>query len=226
MGAVGLTLPWKHRISTVRPEGVWRVEQSGRESQVVPMLRAEPEDAALAAGCLSGDLRSYEELYQLQGARMRNLARNLLGSPSDAEDAVQETFLKIQRKIQSFRGQSSFVTWTFRILVNTCHDLRRGRVRRKELAPAQPGQLDPLPEMRAPVAHPTLRMALERAIAKLTQHQRDVFLLYEVEGFRHAEIAGMLEITETASKNTLFQARKSLRTMLEAPRSVEAGGAG
>jgi RNA polymerase sigma-70 factor, ECF subfamily len=227
MGAVGLTLPWKHRISTVRPEEEFgRVEQSGRESQIVRMSGAESEDAALAAGCLSGNLHSYEELYRLQGARMRNLARNLLGSPSDAEDAVQETFLKIQRKIESFRGQSSFVTWTFRILVNTCHDLRRGRVRRKELAPAQPGEPDPLPEMRAPVAHPTLRMALERAIAKLTQHQRDVFLLYEVEGFRHAEIAGMLEITETASKNTLFQAKKSLRTMLEAPRSAEAGGAG
>ena len=62
-------------------------------------------------------------------------------------------------------------------------------------------------------------MALERALAKLTQHQRNVFLLYEVEGFRHAEIAGMLEMTETASKNTLFQAKKNLRQMLEPPRS-------
>ncbi len=62
-------------------------------------------------------------------------------------------------------------------------------------------------------------MALERALASLTRHQRDVFLLYEVEGFRHAEIAGMLEITETASKNTLFQAKKNLRQMLEPPRS-------
>jgi RNA polymerase sigma factor (sigma-70 family) len=68
-------------------------------------------------------------------------------------------------------------------------------------------------------------MALERAIATLTQHQRDVFLLYEVEGFRHAEIAGMLEITETASKNTLFQAKKSLRQMLDAPRGSQLGGA-
>jgi RNA polymerase sigma-70 factor (ECF subfamily) len=62
-------------------------------------------------------------------------------------------------------------------------------------------------------------MALERALATLTKHQRDVFLLYEVEGFRHAEIAGMLEITETASKNTLFQAKKNLRLILEPPRS-------
>jgi RNA polymerase sigma-70 factor (ECF subfamily) len=79
-----------------------------------------------------------------------------------------------------------------------------------------------MPEQRAPGAHPSLRIALERALAKLTEHQREVFLLYEVEGFRHAEIAGMLEITETASKNTLFQAKKNLRTMLEPPRSQSA----
>jgi RNA polymerase sigma-70 factor (ECF subfamily) len=64
---------------------------------------------------------------------------------------------------------------------------------------------------------------LERALGKLTQQQRDVFLLYEVEGFRHAEIAEVLAISETSSKNTLFQAKKSLRTILEAPRSGYAG---
>ena len=85
----------------------------------------------MAAACRAGDLHAYERLYRLQGARMRNLARNLLGTQSDAEDAVQETFLKIQRSIATFRGQSSFVTWTFRILVNTCHDLRRSRTRRR-----------------------------------------------------------------------------------------------
>jgi len=65
-------------------------------------------------------------------------------------------------------------------------------------------------------------MALERALASLTRHQRDVFLLYEVEGFRHAEIAGMLETTEAASKNTLFQAKKNLRQMLDPPRGSAA----
>jgi RNA polymerase sigma-70 factor, ECF subfamily len=226
MGAVGLTLPWKHRISTARQEEeFYRVEPSGQESREQLGVGAVSQDAALAAGCLSGNLLAYEELCRLQSLRMRNLARNLLGSTSDAEDAVQETFMKVQRSIASFRGQSSFVTWTFRILVNTCHDLRRSRLRRKELGQVEPEESKPMPEMRAPGAHPMLRMALERAIAKLTQHQRDVFLLYEVEGFRHAEIAGMLEITETASKNTLFQAKKNLRGMLEAPRSADAGGA-
>lgn len=223
MGTVGLTLRWEHRISSVAGEGGPRVEPSktaAGQDRANPML---PDDAALASGCLAGDMRAYERLYQLHGARMRNLARNLLGSQTDAEDAVQDTFLKIQRAIRSFRGQSSFVTWAFRILVNTCHDLRRSRVRRKEQADDVPDETLPRTEPRAPGAHPTLRMALERALARLTQHQRDVFLLYEVEGFRHAEIAAMLEISETASKNTLFQAKKSLRGMLEPPRSAEMG---
>jgi RNA polymerase sigma factor (sigma-70 family) len=100
-------------------------------------------------------------------------------------------------------------------------------MRRKEQTPLDdPDTAAPLPEPRAPSSHPSLRMALERALKKLTQHQREVFLLYEVEGFRHAEIATLLEISEAASKNTLFQAKKSLRSMLEPPRSAEAGGAG
>jgi RNA polymerase sigma-70 factor (ECF subfamily) len=184
-------------------------------------MDAATEDAALAAGCLSGDLRAYEQLYTMHGARMKNLARNLLGNPMDAEDAVQETFLKAQRSIAGFRGQSSFVTWTYRILINTCYDARRSRLRKKEIANDDSSE-SPRPEPRASVAHPSLRMALERALASLTRHQRDVFLLYEVEGFRHAEIAGMLEITETASKNTLFQAKKNLRQLLEPPRSSSA----
>src|ERR1700682_1689455 len=220
MGTFGLVLPWEAKIAPVQREPEPRVKPSenrlGGTSQGIADTHS--EDMALAAGCQSGDLRSYERLYQLHGLRMKNLARNLLGNPVDAEDAVQETFLKVQRSIAGFRGQSSFVTWTYRILINTCYDARRSRLRKKEVA-NDDSEETPRHEPRAPGAHPALRMALERALAKLTQHQRDVFLLYEVEGFRHAEIAGMLEMTETASKNTLFQAKKNLRQMLEAPRS-------
>ncbi|HEV1995519.1 MAG TPA: RNA polymerase sigma factor [Candidatus Acidoferrum sp.] len=223
MGTMGLALPWKARISSTLRERGTRVEPSehfaGGPSPAV--VDATSEDAALAAACRSGDLRAYERLYATHGARMKNLARNVLGNPIDAEDAVQETFLKVQRSIASFRGQSSFVTWTYRILINTCYDARRSRLRKKEIA-NDDSEETPRLEPRAPGAHPTLRMALERALAKLTQHQRDVFLLYEVEGFRHAEIARMLEMTETASKNTLFQAKKNLRQMLEPPRNSAA----
>jgi RNA polymerase sigma-70 factor (ECF subfamily) len=223
MGTMGLALPWKARISSMPRERETRVEPSehsaGGPSPAV--VNALSEDAALAAACRSGDLRAYERLYAMHGARMKNLARNVLGNPIDAEDAVQETFLKVQRSIASFRGQSSFVTWTYRILINTCYDARRSRLRKKEVA-NDDSEETPRHEPRAPGAHPALRLALERALAKLTQHQRDVFLLYEVEGFRHAEIAGMLAMTETASKNTLFQAKKNLRLMLEPPRSSAA----
>lgn len=223
MGTMGLALPWKARISSAPRAWGTRVDPSehltGNHSQ--PAADTVNEDAVLAAACQSGDLRAYERLYTLHGVRMKNLARNVLGNAVDAEDAVQETFLKVQRSIASFRGQSSFVTWTYRILINTCYDARRSRLRKKEVA-NDDSEETPRMEPRAPGSHPSVRMALERALAKLTRHQRDVFLLYEVEGFRHAEIAGMLEITETASKNTLFQAKKNLRQMLEPPRSSSA----
>jgi RNA polymerase sigma-70 factor, ECF subfamily len=223
MGTMGLALPWKARISSAARERGTRVEPvqhfaGGPSPAAVDALG---EDAALARACQSGDLRAYERLYAMHGARMKNLARNVLGSASDAEDAVQETFLKVQRSIASFRGQASFITWTYRILINTCYDARRSRLRKREVA-NDDSEETPRLEPRAPGAHPSLRMALEHALAKLTKHQRDVFLLYEVEGFRHAEISSMLEITETASKNTLFQAKKNLRQMLEPPRSSAA----
>jgi len=82
MGSVGLMLPWEHRICPVAREGS-RVEPAERGAQGHPAGR-NPEDAALAAACQAGDLHAYERLYRWQGARMRNLARNLLRSQSDA----------------------------------------------------------------------------------------------------------------------------------------------
>ena len=201
--------------------GGTRLTPSGFEQGASPPaadLSLAADDASLAAACQAGDLRAFERLYHLHGSRMKGIARNLLGTTSDAEDAVQDTFLKIQRSIASFRGQSSFATWSFRILINTCYDARRSRMRKKEVAHEEPDESS-RPEPRAASAHPSLRIALERALAQLTRHQRDVFLLYEVEGFRHSEIASILDISETASKNTLFQAKKNLRQSLEAPRS-------
>ncbi len=225
MATTGLALPWGARISS---EERWQGSRvAGRENPVgvAPATNEiHLEESTIAAACLAGQLHGYERLYSLYGRRMKSLARNLLGTAADAEDAVQEAFLKIQRGIGTFRGQSSFITWTFRILINTCHDARRRRMRRKEVT-SEGTEQAPVPERRAPGSHPSLKLALERALAKLTDHQREVFLLYEVEGFRHAEIAGLLEITETASKNTLFQAKKNLRTMLAPPtsQSAEAG---
>ena len=223
MGTMRLALPWEAKLSSgPRHQGVRleRPEFSQRSSSpATDSFPAAMDDAALATACQAGDLRAFERLYHLHASRMKSVARNLLGSVSEAEDAIQETFLKLQRSVASFRGQSSFATWTFRILINTCYDARRSRLRKKEVAHDEPGDTPSYPEPRAASAHPALRIALERALAQLTRHQRDVFLLYEVEGFRHSEIASILEISEAASKNTLFQAKKNLREMLEPPRS-------
>lgn len=224
MGSLRCALSWHAAITPWRQREQGRCvepdENPVRASQTTEAVHA--EDAAIAARCQSGDLQGYERLYALHGARMKNLARNMLGNSLDAEDAVQETFLKIQRSIASFRGQSSFVTWTYRILINTCYDAGRKRLRKKEVANEESGEM-PSREPRAAVAHPSLRMALERALAQLPGRQRDVFLLYEVEGFPHAEIASILKISAGASKNTLFQAKKSLRQILEAPRNDATG---
>ena len=233
MGTMRLALPWEARISCAQPYTVR--EKTPGDKQEVRVTPSEgtrgglttatdsfADDMALAAACQSGDLQAFERLYRLHSSRMKIVARNLLGTTADAEDAVQDTFLKIQRGIGSFRGHSSFTTWSFRILVNTCYDARRSRSRKKEVAQDVPEESPTRPEPRAPAAHPSLRLALERAMAQLTGHQRNVFLLYEAEGFRHSEIAAILDITEAASKNTLFQAKKNLRQMLEAPRSSAA----
>lgn len=179
------------------------------------------EDLALAEGCRSGNLASFERLYQLQGARMKSVAMNLLGNAHDAEDVVQEVFLKVHRNIASFRGQSAFSTWMYRILLNACYDLRRKRMRRQELPELEPTEDAPAPEPPAPMSNHPLRLALERAVAELRPTLRSVFLLFEVEGFRHSEIAAMLQITETSSKNALYQAKQELRRILSSSRGDE-----
>jgi RNA polymerase sigma-70 factor (ECF subfamily) len=172
------------------------------------------EDTRVAEGCRKGNLEAYEDLYRTQSAKMKSIALNLLGNSHDAEDVVQETFLKIHRGIRYFRGQSAFSTWTYRILINCCYDLRRRRMRRQETT-----EQDLVPEnetFESPAVsadHP-LRLMLERCVAQLTPHMRSVFLLYEVEGFKHSEIGAILGISEMASKNALYQGKRRLREML------------
>jgi RNA polymerase sigma-70 factor (ECF subfamily) len=146
---------------------------------------------------------------------MKSIAYNLLGNAADAEDAVQEAFLKIYRGAKSFRGGAAFSTWAFRVVVNTCYDaLRRRRTRPagspletadgREVVPAAPGSDHPL------------RLALEKSVSRLNPKHRAVFLLFEVEGFSHGEIARILGIPEGTSKTFLFDAKKKLQRWLGA----------
>lgn len=114
-------------------------QEIGLPSPDEPTFATPPAtDSAVAAdaerelleGCRSGRMAAFEELFRTQSPRMKSLALNLLGNVSDAEDVVQETFLKVYRSIGSFKGESALTTWVFRILINNCYDLRRRKQRR------------------------------------------------------------------------------------------------
>jgi RNA polymerase sigma-70 factor (ECF subfamily) len=143
---------------------------------------------------------------------MKSLAANLLGSRSDAEDAVQETFLKIYRGASSFRGAAKLSTWTYRILVNTCLDQRRRKGRAPDLTP--PGPEEPEGELRAPAADHPLRMDLEASLASLEEKHRTVFLLFEVEGFTHREVGEIVGVPEGKSRTLLFESKRELQRLL------------
>ena len=115
------------------------LEGDGPDQPRPPGPPASGEAAAAAAGedqllesCRRGDVAAFERLYRMHGERMKSVALNLLRRESDAEDAVQETFLKVYRGAASFRGGAALSTWIYRILVNTCYDLLRRRKRRPE----------------------------------------------------------------------------------------------
>jgi RNA polymerase sigma-70 factor (ECF subfamily) len=163
------------------------------------------------------DLGAFEALFASHGPRMKSLALNMLGNRSDAEDAVQEAFLRAYRSRSSFRQDASLWTWVYRILLNTCRDIGRKRSIRLE-AP-----LDADPAFDVPVHgtdHP-LRLALKRALNELAPIYREVFVLCEVEGHTHREVAEILEIPEGTSKGRLFEARQRLKARLRGTTTPE-----
>jgi RNA polymerase sigma-70 factor (ECF subfamily) len=160
----------------------------------------------LVAACRRREIRAFEQVYREHGGRLKSIAYRILGNRSDAEDAVQETFLKLYRGIEAFHAQSSLGTWLCRILINACHDVARERQR--EAAPPA------LEIAAAPKNQLPLKAALDDALGRIHPRHRMVFLLFEVEGLRHAEIAAILEIPEGTSKAWLFEAKKELKHML------------
>jgi RNA polymerase sigma-70 factor (ECF subfamily) len=157
-------------------------------------------------------LAELEQLYHTHGGRLKSIAWHMLGNRQDAEDAVQETFVKAYRALDAFQGQSGIGTWLCRILINACHDLKRRRGREAGSDEAA------LAERAAPGHEPSLKVALEAALRRIPPKHRMVFLMFEAEGMRHAEIAEALEIPEGTSKAWLFEAKKELKRMLSEAR--------
>lgn len=167
-------------------------------------------DAELLAACRRRDLAAMEQLYLAHGSRLKSIAFNILRNRQDAEDTVQETFLKVYRGIEGFQGQSEIGTWLCRIAINTAYDLARKRQRVEQPERPAIGISDlPRHDDRLP-----LKVALNDALARINPRHRMVFLLFEVEGLRHSEIAAILEIPEGTSKAWLFEAKKELKQLL------------
>lgn len=184
----------------------------------IPILEvkdASAEDRRLAAACAAGDARVFEDIYRRFGDRMKSIAWNHLGNQSDAEDAVQETFLKIHRAASTYTGEASFSTWVFRILVNTCYDVLRKRRRRIEEAPID--DMIETSEHTAPSVDVAKRMTLRKMLDELPEQRRSVFTLFEIEGLSHAEIGEILGISEGNSKWILFSTKKELQKKWRKP---------
>lgn len=185
---------------------VWEI---GLPQTVAANLPDQPSDDELVDGCKRGSLRAYERLYEIHASRMKSIAFHMIGNRTDAEDVVQETFLKVYRAMSGFGEQSSLATWIYRILLNTCYDHGRKKQRLKE----SPALGDP-----AGRSDMSLRIGLERAIERLNERHKTVFLLFEVEGLKHSEIATILAVPEGTSRTWLFEAKRELKRMLTEPR--------
>jgi RNA polymerase sigma-70 factor, ECF subfamily len=171
---------------------------------------------ALGERCRRGDLGAFEELYQAHAGRLFSVACRILGNPSDAEDVLQEIFLSAHRKLDGFRGDSALGTWLYRLATNQCLDYLRSRGARMNQVT---DTLDDAPVAAGPagrgLAEQTVtKMDLERALTRLPDGCRAAFVLHDVEGLEHREVAEALGIAEGTSKSQVHKARQRLRALL------------
>lgn len=185
--------------------------EEGRMTEAEALRRAQQGDAA-----------AFEELYRLHSRKVYALCLRMADSPADAEELVQDAFLQSFRKIQSFRGDSAFSTWLYRLTVNIV--LMRHRKKRILTCsmdePAEPGGEFAVPnfefgERDLNLAGVIDRLSLERAVAELPAGYRAVFVLHDVEGYAHNEIAKIRGSSSGNSKSQLTRARGRLREILQ-----------
>ena len=166
-----------------------------------------------------GDLLPFEELYKLHHRRVYAVCLRMTGNPAEAEDLSQEVFVQVFRKLDTFRGDSSFTTWLHRLTINhVLMHFRKTRRRRDQLT--EDGEL-PERTINGPnvrMSFPILdRLALAEAIVKLAPGYRTVFVLHDVEGLEHLEIANILGCAVGTSKSQLHKARMKMRSLLRRP---------
>lgn len=175
------------------------------------MELAPPSDPAreldvLARAAAGGDVVAFERLYRATVARVHALARRVVRA--DADEATQEIYLRAWRGLAGWRGEAGVATWLHRLALNTLLDM----VARRE--PAETGAEDEVSRAAAAEIRPGARLELEEAIAELPRGARLVFVLHELEGLSHEEIAVRLGLSIGTSKSQLHRARLLLRAAL------------
>ena len=222
------------RAGTTRG-GIRRIRRDGCAA-IGPLARTRPSDPRASTSPRSakplteadairlaqaGDAVAFEFLYQLHSRRVYALCLRMVNNPSDAEDLMQEAFLQLFRKIGTFRGESAFSTWLHRMTVNVV----LMRLRKKSLPVASLEETtEPDEETGGPrkdVGAPDLRLSgavdrvnLERSVQKLPPGYRTVFMLHDVQGYEHNEIADIMGCSVGNSKSQLHKARTRLRELL------------
>ena len=163
------------------------------------------EERALVQRCRAGDPGAMRQLYLRHAGRLLGLAQRMLGDAAEAEDVLQECFLKAWRGLDRFRGDAAFGTWLYRITINLCRD--RARKRQPQPSQIEPGEAWQAPDVLA-------REQLERALRALPEGYREVLLLHDVLELDHGEIAEVLGVARGTSKSQLHKARARMRGLL------------
>jgi len=177
-----------------------------------------------------GDPESFEALYALHKRRVYSLCLRMTGNTAEAEDLTQEAFLQLYRKIATFRGESAFSTWLHRLAVNVVlMHLRKKNLATVSLEESLEPQQEDGPKKDVGTRDNLLagtidRVNLERAIGSLPRGYRVIFVLHDVEGYEHNEIAEMMGCSIGNSKSQLHKARMKLRDFLRTTRAEKATG--
>jgi RNA polymerase sigma-70 factor, ECF subfamily len=174
------------------------------------------DERRLVTSAQHGDAEAFGALVHAHQRRAYAVARAIVATHEDAEDAVQEGFLHAFRALDRFLTGQPFGAWLHRIVANAALDLtRRRRVRDAETLPENLAAV-----VRDPAESSELRQRLRAGLAALTERQRAVIVLHDVEGFRHGEIGRLLKIPEGTARSDLFHARLALRRALRALHEV------
>jgi RNA polymerase sigma-70 factor (ECF subfamily) len=170
-------------------------------------------ESQLIARVIAGDRVAGRALYDTHAPRVYSLAYRMSGDPERAREFTQDTFIRAFARLSQFRGDAAFSTWLHRIVVTVISNARRSEVRF-----AREVELDEanLIEASAPEAEPDLKECIARAVKNLSEAYRTTLIMHDIEGYTHAEIAGILGVPEGTSKSRLSAARAQLRQELAA----------